>query len=438
MLPGRLVLARQDPNARCPPCFQRCVCCQKEIPLCKIAGVPIKVHALLALFVLYRVAAPFKAYAHRREGAGGTTVAVPWWFIFASAVGEVVLLFGTIIVHEFGHGLTARRIGGEIAYILLWPLGGICFHTMPQGVSVKEKLWNDWWVTCMGPSTHLWMAPLWAIIVALLYGAFGLLSSIGAVLSVAANPFGQEGVSEDVIALGWSCALLFQLAQSAIRINIILFLFNVLIPMYPMDSAKMLVTGMQLCGVGYRTAAGRLVAASALFTAALFGLAAYEFYLHMHPYFANPSPKDLDRIVQPLAFGFAPIPFSVLLTLALATWGLNETKKIYKLWSDRDLHKHPMFCHVRHKTMRVRDIDNGRPDVFVEITRDDDDSVPREPATQRTPLVVRDGVLMPLVRDAVREPQEVQVPVGMSALPRQEIVRGGFGPGYPGYGPRRL
>lgn len=53
------------------------------------------------------------------------------WFIL---LGPVLLV--TILIHELGHCLAARSIGGVVEGILLWPLGGLAFigHTAgPKG-----------------------------------------------------------------------------------------------------------------------------------------------------------------------------------------------------------------------------------------------------------------------------------------------------------------
>lgn len=34
------------------------------------------------------------------------------------------VLLGTVLIHELGHALAARRVGGHADGILLWPLGG--------------------------------------------------------------------------------------------------------------------------------------------------------------------------------------------------------------------------------------------------------------------------------------------------------------------------
>merc|ERR1719188_272233 len=54
--------------------------------------------------------------------------------------------------------------------------------------------------------------------------------------------------------------LAYQFTVQAIQLNVMLFMFNVFFPMYPMDGAKLIVCGLQLfCGASARCAAKVLV-----------------------------------------------------------------------------------------------------------------------------------------------------------------------------------
>jgi Zn-dependent protease len=46
-------------------------------------------------------------------------------------VGEYVTLFGIVGLHEFGHALACRQVGGQAERIVLWPLGGIAYVSPP-------------------------------------------------------------------------------------------------------------------------------------------------------------------------------------------------------------------------------------------------------------------------------------------------------------------
>jgi Zn-dependent protease len=47
-------------------------------------------------------------------------------------VYEYLALFVIVLLHEFGHALACRQVGGNAERILLWPLGGIAFVSPPQ------------------------------------------------------------------------------------------------------------------------------------------------------------------------------------------------------------------------------------------------------------------------------------------------------------------
>ncbi|HEY3789068.1 MAG TPA: hypothetical protein VGL71_09445, partial [Urbifossiella sp.] len=75
------------------------------------------------------------------------TVYLHWsWFIVAAIFVEVgkeyfgslawsaaayVLLFAIVLLHEFGHALACRSVGGEASRIVLWPLGGAAIVNPP-------------------------------------------------------------------------------------------------------------------------------------------------------------------------------------------------------------------------------------------------------------------------------------------------------------------
>lgn len=80
------------------------------LPLGVVQGIPIRLHptffALLALSLL------------TSAGRGGEYVS-----LVALLYGPILLV--TIVAHELGHALTARKLGGSVEAIVLWPLGGL-------------------------------------------------------------------------------------------------------------------------------------------------------------------------------------------------------------------------------------------------------------------------------------------------------------------------
>ena len=44
---------------------------------------------------------------------------------------EYLALFGIVLMHEFGHALACRQVGGKADQIVLWPLGGVAYVAPP-------------------------------------------------------------------------------------------------------------------------------------------------------------------------------------------------------------------------------------------------------------------------------------------------------------------
>ena len=45
---------------------------------------------------------------------------------------EYLALFLIVMLHEFGHALACRQVGGTANRIVLWPLGGVAYVNPPQ------------------------------------------------------------------------------------------------------------------------------------------------------------------------------------------------------------------------------------------------------------------------------------------------------------------
>jgi len=48
---------------------------------------------------------------------------------------EYISLFGIVLMHEFGHALACKSVGGIANQIVLWPLGGIAFVQPRTGLA---------------------------------------------------------------------------------------------------------------------------------------------------------------------------------------------------------------------------------------------------------------------------------------------------------------
>jgi Zn-dependent protease len=119
-------------------------------------------------------------------------------------VAEYLTLFGIVLVHEFGHSLACRQVGGIANQIVLWPLGGVAYVNPPARPGAYL------WSIVAGPLVNVILVPVTLIPCVLFVGLRGL----------------QEPLSD------------FQEFVFAITImNFALLVFN-LLPIYPLDGGQ--------------------------------------------------------------------------------------------------------------------------------------------------------------------------------------------------------
>ena len=116
---------------------------------------------------------------------------------------EYVSLFLIVLMHEFGHALACRQVGGQANQIVLWPLGGVAYVAPPQRPGAML------WSIAAGPLVNVALFPI--------------LSAVWYLAHVA----------------GWQQALpnLYTYVFTLWVTNLVLLIFN-LLPVYPLDGGQ--------------------------------------------------------------------------------------------------------------------------------------------------------------------------------------------------------
>src|SRR5438445_3539826 len=72
---------------------------------------------------------------------------------------EYLALFVIVLLHEFGHALACRQVGGQANQIVLWPLGGVAYVAPPPRPGATL------WSIAAGPLVNVVLAPILTVLV---------------------------------------------------------------------------------------------------------------------------------------------------------------------------------------------------------------------------------------------------------------------------------
>jgi Zn-dependent protease len=158
------------------------------VRLFRFAGIDLFLHWSWFLVAAYEI-----------NGRTRTYSSLTWNFL------EYLSLFLIVMLHEYGHALACRQVGGNANRIVLWPLGGVAYVDPPPRPG----------------------ATLWSI-------------AAGPLVNVALIPIllGLGFLSRD---LGWAAAMpnVHALLRAVWFMNLSLLIFNML-PIYPLDGGQIL------------------------------------------------------------------------------------------------------------------------------------------------------------------------------------------------------
>ena len=160
---------------------------QGSIRLFRLFGIQVYLHWAWFLAIWYFV----------YQARGYTT---PAWSVL-----ECLSLFLIVLMHEFGHALACRQVGGKADQIVLWPLGGVAYVSPPQR-----------------PGAMLWSIAAGPLVNVLLFPPL-------TALALLARHLGWDETSPD----------LFNYLMALWFIDLVLLVFN-LIPIYPLDGGQIL------------------------------------------------------------------------------------------------------------------------------------------------------------------------------------------------------
>jgi Zn-dependent protease len=161
---------------------------QGSIRLFRFAGIDVFLHWSWFLVAIYEI-----------QSRPGRYSSVTW------SILEYLSLFLIVLLHEFGHALACRQVGGRANRIVLWPFGGVAYVDPPPRPGATL------WSIAAGPLVNVILAPI-----------------LGA-LYVIARSSGWADTATDV----------YRLIYAALWIDVGLLIFNIL-PVYPLDGGQIL------------------------------------------------------------------------------------------------------------------------------------------------------------------------------------------------------
>lgn len=127
----------------------------------------------------------------------------------------VAIIFGSVVLHELGHAVVARRRGVPVRGIMLLPIGGMTMMDTQDHLESMKNPVRETWIAAAGPMVNVFLAAI-----------------SGAVMLSVRHPHPIDLWSRPLITTT-------ALARSFFWTNIFLFAFN-LLPAFPMDGGRVL------------------------------------------------------------------------------------------------------------------------------------------------------------------------------------------------------
>lgn len=159
--------------------------------IARVAGIDIYIHATFLLLLGWVAVSAWLAQENLSA--------------MLSSVGFLLALFACVVLHEYGHALTARKYGIQTRDITLLPIGGVArLERMP------EQPLQELWVALAGPAVNVALAVI----------LFLILLATGTIGQFSLFSYGQDNFFAGLLS-----------------VNVSLAVFN-LIPAFPMDGGR--------------------------------------------------------------------------------------------------------------------------------------------------------------------------------------------------------
>jgi Zn-dependent protease len=110
---------------------------QRSLRLFRFSGIDVFLHWTWFVVAIYELSGPNRRYTS-----------------FAWNLIEYLALFAIVLLHEFGHALACRQVGGVANRIVLWPLGGVAYVDPPPRPGATL------WSIAAGPLINVALLPV--------------------------------------------------------------------------------------------------------------------------------------------------------------------------------------------------------------------------------------------------------------------------------------
>ena len=221
---------------------------RRSFRIANVFGIPVQVHwsfGLLFLFVIY---------VGKSRDASWANIGVMGLFVLA--------LFFCVVLHEFGHALSAKYYGVRTRDITILPIGGVA-----RLDNLPEKPFQEFVVAIAGPAVNV---VIYVLLALFLHFRYAVDFRVGELLSsnsdeIITNPY-----------VGFLATLL--------QANLMLVVFN-MVPAFPMDGGRVLRALLSMTSLG-RTKATK--------TAAILGqvIAVFFFFFGLLPLISSYLPEN--------------------------------------------------------------------------------------------------------------------------------------------------